>query len=699
MATPIAFDFDFTLGSAEAGAAGLDTVLASLADGRLVSAERDADPAAPGTTRLAVIIRSVDESFVSVDRTIFISTGQLGDSKPAITALAGGGFMVAWQNQVAVPAGGGNLFFQMFDAAGNATSAILPVNAATAGLDQGVTVAATPNGGFVAAWIDPSNVLRTQFFGAAGERIGNEHTVASLAVGASPPTIVVDSSAGPGNETVTIAFELTTAGQTDIVARPIDSAGTNFSLRVLNSTTVGNQIDPTLVKLADGNIMSVWADVTSGDIKGQLLTGFLGLIGPELTLNTTTAGVQSLPKALALPDGRFVVAWKDATSDDVVAQLFERDGSKSGAEFRANSGVNAFANLLDNITLTALPDGRFSIGYDVFNSFSNTVQSFAKVFDPRETGLTLNGTVGNDFSVGTLYADRLAGGLGNDNLRGLAGDDTLDGGAGIDTLNGGLGNDIAFGGLGDDSLRGGVGDDQLFGDAGNDSLSSGAGRDVLTGGTGNDRYSDVDDPFDTIVELAGGGIDSIGTNLQNIDLRLLPFVENVDLDGGQDEDLDAFGNALANILIGDSGDNVLFGFAGNDTLIGEEGADLFRGGLGRDTVTGGLGNDIFDVNAVSESGKTASTRDRILDFTHLQDDLDLASIDANTTLAGNQAFLFRGTGAFNGNAGQLRVQKLDVAGTASDKTIVEVDRNGDALADMQIELKGLIRLTAADFVL
>ena len=102
---------------------------------------------------------------------------------------------------------------------------------------------------------------------------------------------------------------------------------------------------------------------------------------------------------------------------------------------------------------------------------------------------------------------------------------------------------------------------------------------------------------------------------------------------------------------------------------------------------------------MNETGKTGSTRDRILDFVHNQDDNDLRTIDAKTAVAGNQAFKFIGTQAFHKVAGELHFIKQNPAGTANDKTIVEGHVTGDGRADFQIELKGLIGLTSADFLL
>ncbi|MFC5355704.1 calcium-binding protein, partial [Azospirillum himalayense] len=60
------------------------------------------------------------------------------------------------------------------------------------------------------------------------------------------------------------------------------------------------------------------------------------------------------------------------------------------------------------------------------------------------------GADGNDWLIGSVYAD---------NLRGDNGNDWLEGGDGNDTLSGGNGNDTLLGGGGDDSLIGGAGAD------------------------------------------------------------------------------------------------------------------------------------------------------------------------------------------------------------------------------------------------
>jgi len=123
------------------------------------------------------------------------------------------------------------------------------------------------------------------------------------------------------------------------------------------------------------------------------------------------------------------------------------------------------------------------------------------------------------------------------------------------------------------------------------------------------------------------------------------------------------------------------GLAGNDTLAGQAGNDTLLGGIGADSLYGGLGNDLFDYNSVSESPAGVG-RDVIADFSGagaaLGDRIDLTTIDANSSAAGNQAFAYIGGAAFTA-AGQLRY----AGGVLSGNTDANL-----ATAEMEIQLVG-----------
>ena len=179
----------------------------------------------------------------------------------------------------------------------------------------------------------------------------------------------------------------------------------------------------------------------------------------------------------------------------------------------------------------------------------------------------------------TLNSDAASNATLTATFTGTAGDDVIIGSAGDDLIQGLAGNDVLEGGDGADTLDGGDGDDLLIG---------GAGDDRLIGGFGNDFYF-VDSVADVVVELAGQGIDSVKSALNNYTLGLGSNVENLYFDGTGN--FTGTGNELDNLIAGGTGNDTLDGGAGNDILIG---------GAGTDTLIGGTGNDFYFVDSVAD---------------------------------------------------------------------------------------------------
>ena len=212
-----------------------------------------------------------------------------------------------------------------------------------------------------------------------------------------------------------------------------------------------------------------------------------------------------------------------------------------------------------------------------------------------------------------------------------------------------------------------------MGGDGRDSLDGGGGADEMQGGAGDDRYI-VDHLGDVALELAGGGLDLV---LASVSFTLGAELEQLTLTGTAH--LSGTGHGLANRITGNAGDNLLSGDAGNDTLVGGAGADTLIGGLGQDRLQGQAGADVFRFLAIAESAAGVATRDILVDFSAAAGDaLDLSALDANSLLAGDQAFTWLGAGAFTAMAGQLRYAGGVLAG----------DVTGDGLADFELVLSG-----------
>jgi VCBS repeat-containing protein len=158
-------------------------------------------------------------------------------------------------------------------------------------------------------------------------------------------------------------------------------------------------------------------------------------------------------------------------------------------------------------------------------------------------------------------------------------------------LIGGDGNDTLYGGAADDELDGGTGNDALDGGTGNDALDGGIGADLMRGGSGDDNYV-VDDTGDRVLEAASEGIDTVFSSISYV---LPDQVENLTLSGTSD--LNGTGNALDNVLVGNSGNNLLDGGLGNDTYVYKLGAglDTLIDAGGNDTVRFGAGLSLDNV--------------------------------------------------------------------------------------------------------
>ena len=301
-------------------------------------------------------------------------------------------------------------------------------------------------------------------------------------------------------------------------------------------------------------------------------------------------------------------------------------------------------------------------------------------------------------------ADSIDGGDGNDTLLGGAANDTVKGGAGNDSLNGGTGDDSMEGGLGDDSyiidsaldvvkelnsagldtvysalaiyaltnyvetlvlngagsqtgignyldnlilgqggggnrLEGVSGNDSLVGGSGNDTLIGGSGIDTMVGALGDDQYN-VGATTDQIIELVGGGVDSVDSS---VNFYVLPDnVENlthqmaVGVQTGR-------GNALDNRLVGAGAADDFNGNNGNDSITGAGGNDTLRGGIGNDTISGDSGNDSLAGGEGNDS-LSGSSGDDILDGNNGFDFLSGGS--GNDSLTGGS-----GNDTLNGDPG------------------------------------------------
>lgn len=514
----------------------------------------------------------------------------------------------------------------------------------------------------------------------------------SMSGGAGDDTYVVDVA---GDKVVELAAEgvdtvLTAIGIANLYAEVENATLTGLGAMDLG----GNALNNILLGNADANLLN-------GRAGNDSLVGGLG--------NDTLMG--------------------GAGNDTLVGGEYSNDLGDWVSFAGETAGVTATINSYGSTTATSASGDVDSLQYienaigTAYND-SLTGDSYVNVLDGGAGDDTLDGGSGNDTLLGGAGNDSVLGGYGDDSLVSAAGNDTFNGGYGSDTLDcsmlGGAvvvdlsagtavstahGNDtlidverVLTGGGGDTLgwlnggtttsislyLDGGAGADSLVGSNGADTLMGGLGADTMSGGYSNDLYY-VDNLGDQIIESAAVyGTDQLYSSV-NIS-TLWDGVERANLTG------------TATLLNGNALNNELTGNDLNNTITGGGGSDNLTGGLGRDTMTGGDGYDYFYFNAVAESA--LGNADLVTDFVSYtaggtsRDRLYLYDIDANTNNATTyDAFTFIGLAGFSGIAGELRYDQT------GGNTFVYGDVNGDALADLAIQLTGTIALTSYDFSL
>lgn len=534
--------------------------IVALAGGRYAIAYRDASgEGSDPDIGLRVQIFDPDGSRVSA--AIEVNTATTGTQEALrLAATDDGGFVAVWTdgsvgaNTAGDDASGTAIRFQRFTADGLADGGEMLVNGITASGQSQPDVLILPNGQIVVSYMDGSQsggdtlgtAMRVVVLNPDGTRAGSDVLINTTVAGNQGPGRL--AALGADRLVALFADDSATGSDTSgsgLRGQILSSSGFPLGAEfAVNSVTTGDQTDVSVTGLVGGQFVAVWTDASGGvetagdDASGTSIrlrvfdeTGTA--ISPERLANSTTAGDQGGAEVLAMEDGRFLVAWEDASGDAsgtaIRAQVFRANGTKWGDEFIANDVTTGDQGA---VSLAQLTDGRVVIGWSDESNGAETngddpdAAVRSQIFDLRaapvviwatELSEVLVGTNWNDVIIARQGDDRLFGGDGYDALFGGKGDDFLSGGYGHDSLTGGVGNDTLLGGRGIDSLDGGPGDDVIDGGGARDKIYAGWGDDTITGGARGDTiwagagadifiYRDETDS----VAYEDGGLDWIG---------------------------------------------------------------------------------------------------------------------------------------------------------------------------------------------
>ncbi|HEX2255141.1 MAG TPA: calcium-binding protein [Afifellaceae bacterium] len=363
----------------------------------------------------------------------------------------------------------------------------------------------------------------------------------------SDGNVVVVFDRGPSDDPVDVMFGILDPTGAPIVAPQFVAGAADSGVEESGSDVAA---------LAGGGFVVVWSEFGQEALVRASLYTNTGAPGPRIDfmVNPIPSGAHFGASVVALPDGGFVVTWKDRDSQFTIGQRFDANGQTVGTLMPVkkwgDDGENSGGVTIDSALLR---DGR--VVYAIGDTSTGDQDVVTSIWDPRTS--PINGTNGSEALTSRRDGATVNGLGGNDTLYGFEGDDTLVGGAGADRMQ---------------------------------------------GGPGDDTY-DVDRPQDVVVEQPGEGTDRV---LASVSFRLPANVENLVLTGSAA--LTGIGNELANDIRGNSGGNVLHGAIGSDSLAGLDGNDVLVGGRGPDALDGGAGRD-----AASYSNATAAVFADLLD--------------------------------------------------------------------------------------
>lgn len=439
-----------------------------------------------------------------------------------VAALQSGGFVVSsrsWGSTIGSEAH--NLTtIRLFDAAGRATSGVIPVYASEEVIRM-TRVVQLDDGRVVVVWQQSGenqigDDVMARVFSATGQPLTRAFEVGVDADSYDDQTDPEIAALRGGGFVITYTSD------------SIDNDGEGIAARIYGRGTAGHD---KLTADASGSMTGLGGNDT---LTGTALANrLLGGLGNDVLWGL--GGNDSL-------DG--------GAGNDFLSGGAGNDTLRGGAGIDTVSYAGSTAVRVDLGRVTAQATGQ---GTDLLSGIENAASGS-----------------GRDTLLGSAAANRLSGGDGHDLLSGGAGNDTLLGGRGNDTLNGGAGADQLFGGAGNDVLwvdhagdvvvelagggsdrinalisvdlmrAGGVyanvehlalqgtahlaaygnaGNNLLTGNAGRNSLAGRAGDDVLAGGGGADSFiyrrgydrdviSDFQDNLDTVRLLGFAGINN-----------------------------------------------------------------------------------------------------------------------------------------------------------------------------------------------
>lgn len=461
---------------------------------------------------------------------------------------------------------------------------------------------------------------------------------------------------GAGNDTYVI---------TDVLDTVVENANEGVdTVQSSGNYTLGANVENLVLTgsarvTATGNALG---NTLTGNGAGDTLAGGLGDDVYFITLGSADLIVESANEGTDTVQTSF--SYTLAANVENLVLLGSAFNGTGNALANVLTGNSLFNRLDGAVGADTMAGGEGNDTYVVDNVGDVVAENAGDGVDTVESGigytlstnvenLTLTG-IGAVNGVGNALANVLLGNSASNVLQGGAGDDAYGVGMGdtvVENANEGVDtvtSDVSWtlGANLENLTLTGVANVDANGNALDNVLTGNIGSNVLTGGLGNDTYVITGGSNDTLVELADEGVDTVQSDLA---YTLGANFENLTLTGTSA--INGTGNALDNVLTGNSTANVLSGGAGNDTyLVGNGDAVVEQANEGIDSVMSSvtfvLADNVEDLTLTGTAAidGTGNALDNVLVGNAGNNALDgQAGINQMSGGAGNDTYTVRST--------------------------------------------------------
>lgn len=317
-------------------------------------------------------------------------------SGPKATQLSDGGFVItSWGTLDAAMDSDTGVVARVYDAEGNTTDEFL-VNDSLPGAQRDVSIVSLSDNRFVIGWVDQGvNAfdVKAKVFDAGDPTSGTEFTINTNTPNRQNG---LDLAALPNGNFV--AIWQADGGQDGagrgVFGRIYDTDGVPITGEIqLNQTTNNHQWNGRVLSLSDGGFLVIYesatADSDGAGIFGRRFGADGSPAGDEFSVNGNHYGDQAEPKATLLKDGKVVVTWTSADGDNLGSD-FGTGVYVDRFEFAASGGEDESISL----SLTSLLQD---------NDGSESIQSITVRDIPA--GAVISDGTGNTTTVGDTSVD------------------------------------------------------------------------------------------------------------------------------------------------------------------------------------------------------------------------------------------------------------------------------------------------------